>query len=39
MASGGGELIKKKISAVSIGATQKTSLQTFFRQGLTALNK
>ena len=32
-------LRKKKISAVSIGVIQKKYLQTFFRQGLTALNK
>ena len=30
---------EKKSSAISIGVIQKTSLQTFLRQGLTALNK
>ena len=35
----GGLIVKKKISAVSIAVIQKTSLQTFLRQGLTALNK
>ena len=30
---------EKKFIAVSIGVTQKTSLQTFLRQGLTALHK
>ena len=30
---------EKKFSAVSIAVIQKTSLQTFLRQGLTALNK
>ena len=35
----GGLIVKKKVSAVSIGIIQKTSLQTFLIQGLTALNK
>ena len=35
----GGVIAKKKFSAVSTGVIQKTSLQTFLRQGLTALNK
>ena len=39
MASRRGGLTVQKTSAVSIGVIQKTSLQTFLRQGLTALNK
>ena len=40
MASRRGDIfVKKKFNAVNIGVIQKTSLQTFFRQGLTTLNK
>ena len=35
----GGLIVKKKFNALSIAVIQKTSLQTFLRQGLTALNK
>ena len=35
----GGPVVKKDFSAVSTGVMQKTILQTFLRQGLTALNK
>ena len=33
----GGLIVKKKFSAVSTAVIQKTPLQTFLRQGLTAL--
>ena len=35
----GGLAVKILFSAVSIGVIQKSSLQTFIRKGLTALNK